>query len=217
MKPLRQPDRLILFCIAAIAVDFIPFLRLPFLWSETFFHEISHGLMAIATGGSIVSLTLNYDGSGHCISQGGVLLLVSFFGYFGSALWGFLIYLLADNIRLQFSRPLMALFIGVLLLTMLLWAENLSTYLILAAMITFFCFFYKFTDVTALRSVLQFIGIFVLLDAIRSPLALIDGRDRGDGAHLSDITFIPEFIWIGIWLLSGLSMLFFAYKQSYKC
>jgi len=125
MKSIQNQNQLLLFCITAIIIDFIPGVKLPFLWSETFFHEISHGLMAVATGGSIVSLTLNYDGSGYCVSRGGVSLLIAFFGYFGCALWGLLIYLVADSMKPRFAHFFMVVFLGLLILTMLLWAENL--------------------------------------------------------------------------------------------
>lgn len=216
MKTVPQQHQWIFFCIAAIIVDFIPFVRQPFLWVETFFHEISHGLMAILTGGKIVSLTLNYDGSGLCVSQGGVSFLISFFGYFGSAVWGLLVYLVADNMKPRSAHIVMGLLIAAFFLVMVLWAENTSTFIILAVMITLFSASFKYADSKALKSLLQFIGIFVLLDAIRSPLALIDGRDRGDGARLADLTFVPELVWIGVWMLSGLSMLFLIYHLSCK-
>jgi len=61
---LTPRQRLLLFIVAAFIVDYLPFINLPFLWSETFFHEISHGLAALLTGGSIDSITLNFNGAG---------------------------------------------------------------------------------------------------------------------------------------------------------
>lgn len=216
MKTIQLQHQWIFFCIAAIIVDFIPFVRQPFLWVETFFHEISHGLMAILTGGKVVSLTLNYDGSGLCVSQGGISFLISFFGYFGSAAWGLLVYLVADNMKQRSAHIVMGFLIATLILVLVLWVHNTSTFIILAVMIALFSASFKFSDTKALKSLLQFIGIFVLLDAIRSPLTLIDGRDQGDGARLADLTFIPELIWVSVWMLAGLSMLFLIYHLSRK-
>jgi len=215
-QEVRSPHRLIYICAAAIIADYIPVMRLPFVWCETFFHEISHGLMAIITGGSIVSLTLNYDGSGLCVSQGGLLLLISFAGYFGSVVWGGLIYLLSDHMNPRYSHMMMGMLITMLLLVLVMWADKVSTYIILGAMIVLFSAMFKFADSLLLKTLLQFIGVFVLLDAVRSPMALIDGLDRGDGWQLADITLLPEFVWIGIWLLSGLTMLFILFRVSYK-
>jgi hypothetical protein len=210
----RQRHQWLIFCVAAIILDFVPFVRRPFLWIETFFHEISHGLMAITSGGEIVSLTLHYDGSGLCTSQGGVSVLISFFGYFGSAAWGLLIYLLADNTKPRSAHAFIGLLIILLFLVLVLWAENISTYVILTIMITLFSAGFRYANSKTLKLLLQLIGIFVLLDAIRSPLALIDGRDHGDGARLADLTMVPELVWIALWMLSGLSMLFLIYRLS---
>lgn len=172
--------------------------------------------MAIITGGSIVSLSLNYDGSGFCAYQGGNIILISFFGYFGSAAWGSLIYLVADNMKPRHSHIFLGLLIVVLLLALVLWADKASTFIILGAMIMFFSAMFKFANSSVLKLLLRFIGIFVLLDAIRSSVALIDGQDRGDGSQLADITLIPEIVWISVWLLMGVSMLFLIYRMSYK-
>lgn len=216
MRTVPQQHEWVLFCLAAVLIDFIPFVRQPFLWIETFFHEISHGLMAILSGGEITSLTLHYDGSGLCVSRGGVSILISFFGYFGSAAWGLLIYLMADNMKPRSAHAFMGLLIVLLFLVLVLWAENVSTLIILAIMITLFSAGFRYASSKTLKSLLQFIGIFVLLDAIRSPLALIDGRDHGDGARLADLTMVPELVWVAIWMLLGLSMLYLIYRLSSK-
>ena len=89
---LKPTQRFIAFVLAAFLIDYLPLINLPFLWSETFFHEISHGLAAIMSGGEIYRITLNFNGSGTCETLGGVGFLVSFSGYAGSALWGLMIY-----------------------------------------------------------------------------------------------------------------------------
>ena len=60
---------------------------------------------------------------------------------------------------------------------------------------------------------MKFIGIYVLLDAVRAPLHLLDGRSIGDGAELAEITFIPEIVWVIFWLSCGLYGLYFLWKK----
>ncbi len=216
MNSLIHKHRFVLFVLLAIIVDFIPFLKLPFVLSETFFHEISHGLAAVLTGGSIKSISLNYNGSGLCVSQGGIRFVVIFAGYFGAAFWGMLIYLSADNMKPRVAHIIMGLYITILLLTMILWAKGIPTYIILGTMVGLFAFFFKSADSMLLKYILQFIGIFILLNAIRSPLVLIDGQNLGDGASLSALTFVPEMVWISIWFFIGLGCLYVLYKASYK-
>ncbi len=213
MKNLEQNQLLLIWIVSALLLDFIPFLKWPFLWSETFFHEISHGFAALLTGGSILSITLNYNGSGLCVSQGGIRFVTAFSGYLGSAVWGLVIYLSAINLKPAQSRILMGMLIALLTITMILWAKGLSTYLILAVLITIFAFSIRLSAIKALKYLLQFIGIFVILDAIRSPLVLIDGQSKGDGATLSELTHVPEIIWVVTWFVLALFCLLAAYRM----
>lgn len=64
-----------------------------------FFHELSHGLAAIATGGSIESLTLSPDEGGLAITIGGNRFLTLSAGYVGSLLCGVILFLLALRTR----------------------------------------------------------------------------------------------------------------------
>ncbi|MCU7884373.1 MAG: M50 family metallopeptidase, partial [Candidatus Thiodiazotropha sp. (ex Lucinoma annulata)] len=49
----RSKFSFILQVVAALVLSAIPILHYPFGWFETLFHELSHGLSAILTGGSI--------------------------------------------------------------------------------------------------------------------------------------------------------------------
>lgn len=65
----------------------------------TFFHELSHGLAAVLTGGSIEKITVEADGSGLCFTRGGWRWAVIPAGYLGSMFWGSLILILACRTR----------------------------------------------------------------------------------------------------------------------
>ena len=59
-----------------------------------FLHELSHGLMAVATGGRIESIALDWREGGETVSLGGSAILTLSAGYLGSLLWGLLLVLL---------------------------------------------------------------------------------------------------------------------------
>lgn len=59
------------------------------------FHELSHALMTVVTGGEVVSLTLSPDQGGEVLSRGGNRFLILTAGYLGSLAIGCLLYLLA--------------------------------------------------------------------------------------------------------------------------
>lgn len=208
--------RLILLIIVAFMLDYVPFINLPFLWSQTFFHEMSHGLAALISGGQIVNITLNYDGSGLCTTRGGVRFIVTFSGYAGSALWGVLLYRITGALSSTKAKFVAVAMIAMTVLTLLLWARNLSTIIILCILlITWLLPLY-----TSLRGVItyfiQLVAVFVILDAIRSPLYLLDGRDIGDGATLASLSWIPEIIWVAIWFTIALGSLLLLWKHSGK-
>ena len=63
-------------------------LLLPIKLMTVFFHELSHGLAAILTGGQIIRIELNLNQGGVCYHQGGWFMIVASAGYLGSLLWG---------------------------------------------------------------------------------------------------------------------------------
>ena len=62
-----------------------------------FFHELSHALAAIATGGEVREIVLVPEQGGHCLIAGGNGFLVYSAGYLGSLIWGGIILMSAAN------------------------------------------------------------------------------------------------------------------------
>lgn len=197
-----------MFIIAAFIIDYLPFINLPFLWSETFFHEISHGLAALLTGGSIHSISLNFNGSGLCITSGGLRFIVTFFGYAGSALWGLLIYRIANALSPGRSKIMVTAMIVMLSVTLVLWARDFPTITILIVLLLMYSLPLHRSLWISVKSLIQLVGIFVLLDAIRSPLYLLDGRNLGDGATLAQLTWLPEVFWVAFWFVIAVACLY---------
>src|SRR5574340_141594 len=78
----------------------------PFRLFVVLLHEVSHGLAAILTGGTIVSIGLNPNEGGVCVTRGGWSFLVLNAGYLGSLLFGALFLLLGA--RRRNARPVVA-------------------------------------------------------------------------------------------------------------
>ena len=64
------------------------FVVYPFRLFVVFLHEISHGLAAVLTGGSIVSIGLSFDEGGVCLTRGGWPFLILNAGYLGQPALG---------------------------------------------------------------------------------------------------------------------------------
>ncbi len=211
---LTSHQRLILLVIAAVVIDYLPLINLPLLWSETFFHEISHGLAAILSGGQIHNIVLNFDGSGRATTSGGLHFLVLFSGYAGSALWGLLIYGVADGLSHTRARFMVWAMVIMLAVTLLLWARDFSTIVILGLLLAVYGLSLYARLWISISYFIQLIGIFVMLDAIRSPLYLLDGRDVGDGAALAQLLWLPEIFWVALWFTIAASGLYFLWRLS---
>ena len=99
-------------------------LILPIKLMTVFFHELSHGLAAILTGGQIVSIELNLNQGGVCYHRGGWFLVVASAGYLGSLLWGSGIFLasLKNGISRRITQA-----IGIILIIVTgLWIRNIQ-------------------------------------------------------------------------------------------
>jgi hypothetical protein len=70
-----------------------------------FFHESSHALMTVMTGGEVQEMVVNASQGGHVMSLGGNRFLTLSAGYLGSLVWGVIIYLIA--VRTHQDKALM--------------------------------------------------------------------------------------------------------------
>lgn len=201
---------------AAMFISYLPIISIPFTWIMTFFHEISHGIAALITGGSVENIRIHLNGSGLCYTQGGIQFIVTFAGYIGAVIWGVLLYMMAD--RLSHKRVnIIAFFLsGLILISALLWGRDILTLIILTILFCLFISIIKLQETRVMKLVLKFMGIFVLLDAVKAPLNLIDGRHYGDGARLSDLTWIPEILWVILWFVIGMGGILYIWRKGGK-
>jgi len=218
IKKARKSSSLELTILIGVAfiLSFVPFIRIPFSWVMTYFHEISHGIGSLITGGSVVKIQLHLMGSGICYTIGGIRFVVLQAGYVGAVVWGILIYRMADGMRKK-GVNLIAVFLAVLVaVTTILYGRDVITWSILLVLFGLFVSIVKLHEPSFVKLSLKFVGVYVLLDAIRAPLQLIDGRHYGDGAKLSDLTMIPEFFWVVLWMVTGGYGVWYLWKSSRK-
>ena len=193
----------------ALVVKAIPLVHLPLSWFQTFFHEFSHGLAALVSGGRIHSIEIAFDTSGICYTSGGVLPLVLFSGYTGSALWGALIYLSVSAKHAKAIALSLALLVGTV---GLFWVRDWVTPWILLSITALFLLAYRYGNNIWTHRFVAFVGLYVLLESLRAPFHLLDGKHIGDGSELADLTYLPEFFWILLWASIAASLLLFLYR-----
>lgn len=201
--------------VISLCLDWIPVINRPFLWVETFFHELAHGLMAVLTGGSIVDIQISWDGSGLCRTLGGVSFLVAFAGYLGAQLAGAFIYR-AGSGRSKFVSQLFAFSMSVLVvMSAVFLAAGATTLLIHGVLLALFLLPLAKLSGAALRIFIQFVGVFVITNSVSSPIYQL-GSEQSDAANLAQLTFIPGFIWVLIWLATGVFIFIQLYRSHRK-
>jgi hypothetical protein len=192
----------LLAILAAIALLWeTPVVR-PLRTLVVFFHELSHGLVAVATGGKIEEIRVDADGSGLCITRGGSRFLVLSAGYLGSlALGGLILVLAARSVR---DRVIVGL-AGVLLIAVsVLSIRPFSGYGFIsctaAGAVLLACA--RWLPVEANDVILKVIGLSSCLYVLLDLKAIAAGRmGSGSDAHaLGRVTGLPYWLWGVIWL-----------------
>ena len=199
--------------LALLAAE-VPVIGWPLKWVETFFHEISHGLAAIVTGGGIVSIVLDYNGSGLCLSAGGWSVAVAFAGYLGASLWGFAIFRVAGAGSPKSGRGLGIALAAMVAVSWLLWGRGVSTLIVSAVIVALFAFAALADRAGLARHVLAFVGVAVAVSAVRAPLVLLVFGGQSDALTLSDITLVPRIVWVVVWAGLAIIVLYRMWRAS---
>src|SRR5262245_46120275 len=103
IDPYRR--RALTIALIAFAIVFVlwnvpqlDFILYPVRLFVTFVHESGHALAALLTGGHVGGLTVLPDGSGYTLTSGGSRLLILPAGYLGAALFGALLFYIANTV-----------------------------------------------------------------------------------------------------------------------
>lgn len=203
----HQKYRFWLLLVAAFIIHQIPLMSVPFKWLESYFHEISHGIAALVTGGSIVQIQLFPNGAGLCTTRGGWAFVISFMGYAGASIWGTLIYLLS-SMHQRYAKVFSVGLVAIILTSIIFYVRDLLTLVITIILLLIFALPFKFQKTAMLPTLLQVSGLLVLLNSLYSPTYLFAYQQQGDSAALSSLTMVPEIVWVGCWLIIALFCLF---------
>jgi hypothetical protein len=179
-----------------------------------FLHELSHGLAAILTGGSIERIELAPDQGGLCVTRGGARFVVLSAGYLGSIVLGAT--LLVVGVRSRRDRQVLGGVGVVTLAVTLLWvrtgfglafglgagAAMLGVAVLLPAGVS--------------DAVLRILGTVSCLYAvwdIASDL-LVRSVPGSDANALGELTGIPGFLWGGVWIVAAVAVAWWALRQA---
>lgn len=175
-----------------------------------FLHEISHGLAAVLTGGSILEIEVNAEQGGFCRTSGGIRFLTLSAGYLGSMLFGAVILVTAAH---STRDRLLCSALGVFLIAItLLYVRNGFGFafglLFGVALIGLSRLGSAGAADLSLRTVGLTSCLYAVLD-IKSDI--LDRPGIGSDADmLAQSTGIPTLVWGVVWILAALVVTGFA-------
>jgi hypothetical protein len=178
-----------------------------------FLHEISHGLAAVLTGGSIESIGLSFDEGGVCRTRGGSPFVILNAGYLGSLAWG-ACFLVVGERRKRARAVIGSIGLFTLVVT-------------LVYVRTLFGFGYGILASVALLATAARLGPGVselLLATIGATSALYAVWDvatdvllrhapESDAAALAQLTHVPAAAWGVAWTLVSLAVIGFVVRR----
>ena len=193
----------------------------PFVYPLKIFvvmlHEISHGIAAIATGGTIDRIVLDPAQGGACYCPGGNAFLTLSAGYLGSLLWGILLLGLASRTRPSPTAVLTASGAIVAILT-LLYVRSAFGLLFGIAFGTVLVLFGRKLGEHLSRMALRVLGLTSCLYAILDIKSDVLDRPhlRSDAAMLAEITTLSTTAWGFVWTAVALLVCAVAFARAYR-
>jgi hypothetical protein len=179
-------------------------------------HELSHGLAAIATGGTIVRIGLSPDEGGVTWTVGGNRFLTLSAGYLGSLAWG-LALLEAGQARPARTRTATAALAIVLLLAALLFVRGWFGWLFTIAAGALLLLAARRMPARGQAAMLTVLGmtsaLYALLD-IRSDI-LQRPHLESDAHMLMELTGVPTLVWGAIWIGAGMVACWFMLRRHF--
>jgi hypothetical protein len=161
-------------------------------------HEGGHAAVSALLLRKVDGIMLNADGTGATSrADAGWLgnILIKFAGYLGPSLYG-----LAAAKLIERGHIVMVLWLTILLLGLLLMVVR-TAFGVLAVVVTGGLVFViiRYAPVSGQIVTAYAIAWLLLLSGVRT--VLDHGVRAGDAASLSDLTWIPRFVWFLLWLV----------------
>jgi hypothetical protein len=180
-------------------------------------HELSHGAMAAATGGSIVAIAISPDQGGICQCPGGNAFLTLSAGYLGSLLWGVGMLLMALR-GVRWSRIGLAVLALVVGAATLLFVRNMFGVIFgLAFSAGLGAAAYYLTGEASVI-VLTGLGLTSCLYAILDIQSDVVARSHleSDAHMLWELTGIPTALWGVLWIGVGVLACWWLLRWAYR-
>ncbi|HIF38045.1 MAG TPA: M50 family peptidase [Gemmatimonadetes bacterium] len=204
------------------------FLALWFLWDTpviypikifvVFLHEISHGMMALATGGRIDQIILDPNQGGACYCPGGEPFMTLTAGYLGSLIWG--IFLAVAGKHKKIDARLLTMFLSIIVIALTMaYIHNFFGILfglIFGLVLLFVAVEFSKSQNQKVQLILGLTScLYAILD-IKSDILDHPGLSS-DATMLTNLTGVSVVFWGTLWitlaLFSSFKLIFWLYRN----
>ncbi len=176
----------------------------------TFLHEFGHAFGAIITGGDVLNLQVNADGSGFTRTAGGNRAIILLGGYIGSAIFGNLLLYIASKWE-RASNTTLLILSGIMVISALFWFNSFFTTGLLFVFALVLAFIALKTNFAS--DVLMFLGLTSILYIIQD----FNVGPRSDlNAYAELFVFPPAEVWMYIWLAVAVVLFLFNIRLIFK-
>lgn len=180
-------------------------------------HEVSHAVVAVATGGRIEAIVLDPNQGGACHCPGGSAFLTLSAGYLGSLAWGALMVEAARARRLP-SDWVMGTVGGLVLVLTLLFVRSgfgIAFGLLFGAALVAVA---RRMDEAVNRALLLALGMTSSLYAILDIKSDVLDRPhlQSDARMLAELTGLPTQVWGVLWIVVALGVTVLLFRRAYR-
>lgn len=209
---LRGHWQLIALTIAVFALWSTPVV-MPLKLLVVFFHELSHGIAAVLTGGSIESISVNFQQGGEAWTRGGSRFLTLTAGYLGSLLIG--VGLLLAALKGRADRTVLMGLGALMLVVLVLYVRDLAAVVICGATGAALIAAGRFLSAPICDLLLRIIG---LSSMIYVPYDIFDdtlrrASLRSDARMLAEEIGGTTMMWGILWLIISFVVIFWCLRK----
>ncbi len=176
-------------------------------------HELSHGLAAVLTGGSIERIEISPQIGGVCYTRGGLQLVILPAGYLGSMFWGIVIMVVA--IKTNWDKQLVMLIGFALIALVILYIRNFFGVIFSIGFAAAMILISRYANTNINEFVLLFLGFTSALYAIIDIKEdLISRTVHGSDAYAmaKALPILPPVGWGLLWIIIAVAVVFFTMK-----
>lgn len=196
-----KPEIIIILVLAIISIFlWDTFIIYPIKLFVVLLHEISHGIIAVLTGGEIIEIKITETLGGTCITKDGSHFFIAMAGYLGSLFFGAMLFISAYNRKINLWTSI--ILVSLLLIFSANFINGTLGLLLSLGFVILLIISTKYFNKTIHSYIMKFIGLvsclYVVID-IKEDIISSNNFDS-DAQIIAYLTGSPAILWGVLWL-----------------